>query len=213
MGRFLFISVILKQIDPCLQSATGMFHKKTPHVTTVSALPIRKALIPEHCTSAASLPVSAAVLSTAQLQPTGSEGTCFGWPQIDLDTKHERETCRRKNSEWSYQWQLEVVFTCQQKWKNSQKWLWETALQINSTLPQGSPTFEVQRWLCSASTAEYCWSKSHVVLEATWCLFFTSWRPEDQGHAHLHPGDGITNSLLNTELPTHHMCHTRFELS
>lgn len=122
----------------------GMFsalpHKKNPCVTMMSALPNKKGLIPWDYTSAASILAGVMVLSTVQLQPFWSTKTCFARPETDLDTEHEEEACGKKSSESSYQWQQEAVLPVnwpQQKWKkNSKKWLWETGLQINSTIPQ-----------------------------------------------------------------------------
>lgn len=195
---FFFASVILKQlwndnsvlrqIHSCLQSATGMFsvlpHKKSPHVTMMSALPNKKGLIPCGCTSAASISVRVMMISTAQLQPFTSNKICFGWSETDLDTEGEDRAYGRKSSEWFYQWQQEAVLPV--RWpqnnqkENSKKLLRETGFQINSIIPQlltlASLSARVDgttnMTLGSALTCKYWWSKSLLVLEAPQCLFF-----------------------------------------
>lgn len=124
----------------------------------------RRVTSPRTAHFSASLSEGVLVHSTAQLQPFRSSKTCFGWLETDPGTEHEEQDYGRESSEWP-----------QHKWKeNSKKWLWETALQIDSTIPQVNLTaradWSTKVTLGSALTDKYWWSKSHVVLEA----------PEDQ---------------------------------
>lgn len=129
MGCILFITIILKQLwngNSALEQRFILACKVlwaclmscSTRAVTVSpwGLPSqagRFCLPRTDCTCAASIPVGLAVLSTAHLPYIRSTKTCFGWPEVGLETKHEEEVCGRRSSGQSYQGQLEVVFTFQ----------------------------------------------------------------------------------------------------